>query len=233
MIASVLVGKLCVIAAVVAVALVLEVVVPILRLKLLARRLAEDEKVGKVEGVDEVEKVDEVEGVEKVERVEVLGSKFQVLGDGFQVGGVEAEKIWAEACGMTPSENPSFATDWRYMTLVHKAAELGHAGAMSALGDFAFQRGGIVEAFYWKQRVEMGGGRCRNPTLTDIVRVWTEVGCPDGVEEVGVRFPVQRADFAYAVLCLKSGVDPRFGTMRLKELSDAGDEDAMRFLKRR
>ena len=233
MIASVLVGKLCVIAAVVAVALVLEVVVPILRLKLLARRLAEDEKVGKVEGVDEVEKVDEVEGVEKVERVEVLGSKFQVLGDGFQVGGAEAEKIWAEACGMTPSENPSFATDWRYMTLVHKAAELGHAGAMSALGDIAFRRGDIVEAFYWKQRVEMGGGRCRNPTLTDIVRVWTEVGCPDGVEEVGVRFPVQRADFAHAVLCLKSGVDPRFGTMRLKELSDAGDEDAMRFLKRR
>ena len=134
---------------------------------------------------------------------------------------------------MTPSEIPSFATDWQYMTLVHKAAELGHAGAMSALGDFAFQRGDVVEAFYWKQRVEMGGGRCRNPTLTDIVRVWTEVGCPDGGEEVGVRFPVQRADFAHAVLCLKSGVDPRFGTMRLKELSDAGDEDAMRFLKRR
>ena len=230
MIASVLVGKLCVIAAVAAVALVLEVVVPILRLKLLARRLAEDEKVGKVEGVDEVEKVDEVEGVE---RVEVLVSKFQVLGDGFQVGGVEAEKMWAEACGMIHSETPDFSTDWQYMTLVHKAAELGHAGAMSALGDFAFQRGDVVEAFYWKQRGEMGGGRCRNPTLTDIVRVWSEVGCPDGVEEVGVRFPVQRADFAHAVLCLKSGVDPRFGAMRLKELSDAGDEDAMRFLKRR
>ena len=191
-------------------------------------------------------------GVEPVERDEVSGSRFQVSGDGFQVsgdgfqvegdevsgdgfqvGGVEAEKIWAEACGMVHSEIPDFSTDWQYMTLVHKAAELGHAGAMSALGDFAFQRGDVVEAFYWKQRVEMGGGRCRNPTLTDIVRVWTEVGCPDGGEEVGVRFPVQRADFAHAVLCLKSGVDPRFGTMRLKELSDAGDEDAMRFLKRR
>ena len=134
---------------------------------------------------------------------------------------------------MVHSEIPDFSTDWQYMTLVHKAAELGHAGAMSALGDFAFQRGGIVEAFYWKQRVEMGGGRCRNPTLTDIVRVWTEVGCPDGGEEVGAGLSEQRADFAHAVLCLKSGVDSRFGTMRLKELSDAGDEDAMRFLKRR
>lgn len=224
MIAGILIGKLGIVAAIAAVALVLEVVVPILRLKLLARRLAEDEKVGKVEGVDEVE---------KVERVEVLGSKFQVLGDGFQVGGVEAEKIWAEACGMIHSETPDFSTDWQYMTLVYKAAELGCLEAMSTLGDYAFGRGDVVEAFYWKLCVEMGGGRCRNPTLTDIVRVWTEVGCPDGGEEVGVRFPVQRADFAHAVLCLKSGVDPRFGTMRLKELSDAGDEDAMRFLKRR
>lgn len=175
---------------------------------------------------DEV-KVQKVEEVERVEEVEKVGKVEEVGG----VGGVEAEKIWAEACGMTPSEIPSFATDWQYMTLVHKAAELGHAEAMSALGDIAFQRGALVEAFYWKQRVEMGGGRCRNPTLTDIIRVWTEVGCPDGSEDIGVRFPLQRANFAHAVLCLKSRVDSRHGTMRLKELSDAGDEDAKRFLK--
>ena len=43
----------------------------------------------------------------------------------------------------------------------------------------------------------------------------------------------QQADFAHAVLCLKSRVDSRFGTMRLKDLADAGDEDALRFLRRR
>ena len=134
---------------------------------------------------------------------------------------------------MTPSEIPSFETDWYYMTLVHKAAVLGHAVAMSALGDFAFQRGDVVEAFYWKQRVEMGGGRCRNPSLANIIETWTEVGCPDGSEEVGAGLSEQQADFAHAVLCLKSRVDPRFGTMRLKELADAGDEDAKKFLKRR
>ena len=175
---------------------------------------------------------DEVK-VGKVERDEVSGSRFQVSGDGFQVEGAEAEKIWAEACGMVHSEIPDFSTDWQYMTLVHKAAELGHAGAMSALGDSAFQRGDIVEAFYWKQRVEMGGGRCRNPTLANIISAWAEVGCPDGGEEVGAGLSEQQADFAHAVLCLKSRVDPRFGTMRLKELADAGDEDALRFLRRR
>ena len=134
---------------------------------------------------------------------------------------------------MPHQEVADFATDWQYMALLHKAAMLGHAEACSTVGDYAYRRGELVGAFFWKLRVEMYGGRCRNPSLADVVREWTEVGCPDGVEEVGVRFPVQRAYFAHAVLCLKSGVDPRFGTMRLKELSDAGDEDAMRFLKRR
>ena len=177
----------------------------------------------KVEKVERVEEVGEVEKVERVERVEEVE----------KVGGAEAEKLWAEACGMTPSEIPSFETDWHYMTLVHKAAELGHAEAMSALGDFAFQRGDVVEAFYWKLRVEMGGGRCRNPSLANIISVWTEVGCPDGSEDIGAGLSEQRADFAHAVLCLKSRVDPRYGTVRLKELADAGDEDATRFLKRR
>lgn len=212
MIASVLIGKLCVIATVVAVALVLEVVVQILKQRWIERMLAE-EVVG--------------------DGFQVSGDGLQVSGDGLQVGGGEAEKLWAEACGMTPSEIPSFETDWRYMTLVHKAAELGYGEAMSALGDFAFQRGDVVEAFYWKLRVEMGGGRCRNPSLANIISVWTEVGCPDGSEDIGAGLSEQRADFAHAVLCLKSRVDPRYGTVRLKELADAGDEDATRFLKRR
>lgn len=50
MIAGILIGKLCIVAAIAAVALILEIGVPILRLKLLARWLAEDEKVGKIEG---------------------------------------------------------------------------------------------------------------------------------------------------------------------------------------
>ena len=50
MIAGILIGKLCIVVAIAAVALILEIGVPILRLKLLARWLAEDEKVGKIEG---------------------------------------------------------------------------------------------------------------------------------------------------------------------------------------
>ena len=227
MIASVLIGKLCVIATVVAVALILEIVVQILKQRWIERMLAE-EVVGAGAGVGGGGGVD-------------LGSKPEVdystsvpsdISTSTPVS-PEAEKLWAEACGMTPSEIPSFETDWHYMTLVHKAAELGHAGAMSALGDSAYQRGDLVEAFYWKQRVEMGGGRCRNPSLANIISAWAEVGCPDGGEEVGPGLSEQQADFAHAVLCLKSRVDPRFGTMRLKELADAGDEDALRFLRRR
>ncbi len=133
---------------------------------------------------------------------------------------------------MTPSEIPSFTTDWHYMKLVHRAAELGHTEAISALGDYAFQRGDVVEAFYWKQRVEMGGGRSRNPSLANIIETWTGVGCPDGSEEIGASLSEQQADFAHAVLCLKSRVDPLFGMMRLRELAEQGCEEARLFLRR-
>ena len=240
MIASVLIGKLCVIATVVAVALVLEVVVQILKLKWIERMEAEEvvDVGGGVGG-------DVGVGVDSGSKPEAQGDKFRCppppdfstsvspdLATSTPVSS-DAERLWAEASGMTHSEIPSFETDWHYMTLVHKAAELGYGEAMSALGDFAFQRGDVVEAFYWKLRVEMGGGRCRNPSLTDIIDAWTEVGCPDGSEDIGAGLSEQRADFAHAVLCLKSRVDPRYGTVRLKELADAGDEDATRFLKRR
>lgn len=144
----------------------------------------------------------------------------------------EAERRWTEARGLIHNESPDFSTDWQYMTLVYKAAELGHLEAMSKLGDYAFERGDIVEAFYWKHRVEMNGGRCRNPSLMDIIGVWGDVGCPDGGEEVSAGFTETHAAFAHAVLCLKSGTNPQFGNFRLKELADAGDEDAKQFLRR-
>ena len=172
--------------------------------------------------VEDVEKVEEAEDVEQVERPEKA-----------EEAPAEAERVWAEACGMKiHSESPDFATDWQYMTLVYKAAGLGHLEAMSKLGDYAFARGDVVEAFYWKHRVEMNGGRCRNPSLMDIIGIWGDVGCPDGGEEVSAGFTEQHAAFAHAVLCLKSGINPQFGNIRLKELADAGDEDAMRFLRK-
>ena len=57
--------------------------------------------------------------------------------------------------------------------------------------------------------------------------IWGRTGASGG------GWSERQADFARAVLCLKSRVDPRYGTMRLKELADDGDEDAKRFLKRR
>ena len=148
-------------------------------------------------------------------------------------GGDEAQRLWEEARAMPHQEVADFATDWQYMALLHNAAMLGHAEACSKVGDYAYRRGELVGAFFWKLRVEMCGGRCRNPSLADVVRKWTEVGCPDGSEDVGACLSERQADFARAVLCLKSRVDPRYGTMRLKELADDGDEDAKRFLKRR
>ena len=148
-------------------------------------------------------------------------------------GGSEADRLWAEARGMVHGEIPDFSTDWQYMTLLHKAAKLGHVEAMSVLGDHAFARGDSVEAFYWKLGVELCGGICRNPSLADIVREWTADGCPDGSEETGAGFTEQQRAFAYSVLCLRSGVDPQFARVRLKELAEQGCDEARLYLGRK
>ena len=220
--------KLAVILGVMAGAFALEVVLPYvlarLRPWLEARRAKANAITAQTEEPEWVREQAEAEARAEAEAKAVEETQARV--------GAEAEKIWTEARGLIHSESPDFATDWQYMTLVYKAAELGHLEAMSKLGDYAFNRGDVVEAFYWKHRVEMNGGRCRNPSLMDIIEIWGDVGCPDGGEEVSAGFTEQHAAFAHAVLCLKSGINPQFGNIRLKELSDAGDEDAMRFLRK-
>ena len=226
-------GGLIVAVCVVAVLVLAEMLLPriirssVIRRKERARVIRRKERACVIsEGVERVEGAEKVERIKRVEKIE--GEEKIEGGEGD-----EREKLWAEARGITPGEMPSFETDLQYVAPLLEAAERGEAEAMSALGDFAFQRGALVEAFYWRLRVEMGAGCCCNPILTNIISAWVGVGCPDGGEEIGASLSEQQAAFAHAVLCLLSGVDPRYGTMRLKELSDAGVEDAKQFLERR
>lgn len=144
----------------------------------------------------------------------------------------EAERLWNEARSIIHSEVPDFSTDWRYMTLLYKAAELGSLDAMSKLGDCAYAREDLVEAFYWKLQVEMRGGVPRNPSVNEILQDWLAAGCPDEYENTTAGFPERKGVFARAVLRLRSGVDPQRSRIRLNELVNADDPDAKRFLHR-
>lgn len=177
----------------------------------------------------------EVEGVvpkvhlsEKIESttVEVVASEPISGSDN------EAEMLWEEARRMIHNEIPNFETDGPYLTLVYEAARLGHVEAMFKLGDYAFRRGELVEAFYWKHQVECAGGCCCCPSLADIVAEWVECGCPEEYENVTEGFSERQGVFARAVLRLVSGVDQEYATDRLEELATDGDADALRFLGR-
>lgn len=145
----------------------------------------------------------------------------------------EAERLWIEACGITHSKAADFSTDWRYLMLLYQSAELGSLLAMSKLGDHAYAREDLVEAFYWKLRVEMKGGVARNPSTSEILQAWMQAGCPEEYENETTGFSEQKGSFARAVLCFMSGVDIRGARIQLNELADAGDPDACRFLRRK
>lgn len=141
----------------------------------------------------------------------------------------EAERLWKESLDKRHSEVPDISTDWQYMNLLYKAAMLGHVEAMSRLGDYAYLRMDLVEAFYWKLRVELTGGICRNPSLKDIIDAWVDEGCPDEPENLKMGFGEEESIFAYAVLGYKSGINAQQSSITLNRLAAAGNLDALRF----
>lgn len=144
----------------------------------------------------------------------------------------EAERLWNEARAIIHSETPDFSTDWHYMTLLYKSAERGSLEAMSKLGDHAYAREDLVEAFYWKLQVEMRGGIPRNPSVSEILQDWLDAGCPEEYENNTVGFPERKGVFARAVLRLRGGVDLQRSRIRLNELLREDDPDARCFLRR-
>lgn len=144
----------------------------------------------------------------------------------------EAERLWTKALDMHHSEAPDISTDWQYMSCLYKAAMLGHVKAMSLLGDYANLRGELVEAFYWKQCVELTGGICRNPSLMDIIDAWVAAGCPEEQENRKIGFGEVEALFACAVMGYKSGVNSRQSSIILNRLAADGNLDVLRFRRR-
>ncbi len=98
---------------------------------------------------------------------------------------------------------PDEVEDSAYLTLVRKAAELGHLSAMVKLGDYAFRRGWIVEAFYWTLLAQLHGA----------------AGLVQG-------------ELARTILFIKSGRNVTLAHRRLREFADLGYGEAQLYLSR-
>ena len=130
----------------------------------------------------------------------------------------------------------NFTPDWEadrdYLAKVYGAARLGHLAAMVKLGDYAYRRGAVVEAFYWTFLAEQKGASGLDEALCEMRTQWLAEGCPEEYENAYVEFTEEQGVFARAVLRLQCEVNPQYARARLEELAARGVEEAQRFLEK-
>lgn len=144
----------------------------------------------------------------------------------------DAEAIWNQARVMAHGFVPDEINDREYLNLVRQAADLGHVYAQVKLGDYAFRRGWIVEAYYWTLRAQLLGAEGLEPALREIRRVWVLEESPLEYENVRLDFSEEQGVFARAALRLTCGFDVPFARQRLRDLRDRGCLEAKLFLAR-
>lgn len=144
----------------------------------------------------------------------------------------DAEAIWNMAREMPHEFIPDEVADGEYLRLVRKAAVRGHALARIKLGDYAYRRGWIVEAYYWTLLAQLQGAAGLDVALEEIRKTWTREGSPPEYENVRPEFSETQGVFARAVLRLKCRLDVPLARKRLQELADAKCPEAMLYLSR-
>ena len=97
---------------------------------------------------------------------------------GRTAGLADAGRLWEEARGMTHNFTPDWEKDREYLAKVYTAARLGHLEAMVKLGDYAYRRGAVVEAFYWTILAELKGATGLGVALREMRVRWLSEGCP-------------------------------------------------------
>ena len=234
--------KLAVILGVMAGAFLLEVVLPLVRMVLRKRREAREAVVGTQSaggaGPDALQpapNADSLNGGCGAQGTARPTGDDEPIADGHpsSADSDEAQRLWEEARAMPHQEVSDFSTDWQYMTLLHKAAKLGHAEACSKIGDYAYRRGALIEAFFWKWKAEADGGRCAEPSLEEVRVQCLASGALAEPGEMDGSYGIEEDDFARAVIAVQSGMSVATAMQRLKELAECGVEEAQLFLARR
>lgn len=142
----------------------------------------------------------------------------------------DAEQLWQRAQSVARHFEGDPAHNRQYLWLVGEAARHGHVEAMVKLGEIAFQRGALVESYYWNVLAEMNGVRGVSVALQRIKGQWLAAGCPDELENVYDGFSARQGDFARAVLGLRSAVNAPIARRVLNDLAAAGSPEARQFL---
>lgn len=95
----------------------------------------------------------------------------------------------------------------------------------------AFERGNVVEAYFWVTRARLMGERDVARNLIKYQNRWLESGCPREEENVRLDFSEECGIFAIAVLNIESGIGAAEGLKVIKQLAKSGLEEAKLYLR--
>ena len=114
---------------------------------------------------------------------------------------------------------------WK-VRMVKKARD-GDADSMAKLGNLALQHHKLVEAYYWKWRLETTKKiLLMNPSLRQLRRLWRKKGCPSERQNVYEGFDETSAGLIRALLRLQCGIETETARRRIADLAEAGNEEA-------
>ena len=143
-----------------------------------------------------------------------------------------ADQLWAEARALPHGFIPDPKWDAEYMAKLCGAARLGLFDAMLKLGEYAFRRGAIVEAYYWMALADLKGAGGLEIPLRKMRTAWLAKGRPAQHENVYEGFTEQQGKFARTLLCLRSSINIDEVRARMQELAADGCEEAVLSLSR-
>lgn len=141
-----------------------------------------------------------------------------------------AERKWAMARRIRHNYIPDLFRDRFYLKMVHDAAMAGHPDAQAKLGDYAFRRRTLVEAYYWMKLSSMNGRQEAESNLMACRDKWKQKGCPPEYENVSAFFTEQQSALGRALLRLACGVRPEQALTRIRAQAAGGDDFAVRIL---
>lgn len=140
------------------------------------------------------------------------------------------ERMWETARKMEHNFIPNTREDGRYLSLLHSAALAGHTKAQEKLGEYAFRRGTLVEAYYWYELAMLNGMPRLESKMRECRNRWSVRGCPPEYENVYELFTDRQSALGRAVLRLDSGVQLELAKTRLQDMANEGEVAAVLIL---
>ena len=140
------------------------------------------------------------------------------------------ERMWETARKMEHNFIPNTREDGRYLSLLHSAALAGHTKAQEKLGEYAFRRGKLVEAYYWFELAMLNGMTRLETKMRECRKRWSVRGCPPEYENVYELFTDRQSALGRAVLRLDSGVQLELAKTRLQDMANEGEVAAVLIL---